>query len=400
MANDDGFLHVDFGSGGAADGLCVAGWSAPEPGERWTVGPASRIALPAPALPGQYALVLRLRPFVAGTGLPAQRLRLSANGQRVAEFTIAKRGVRGCVLPWHLLEGRPSLLLDLELPDAARPSDFGACDDARQLGVAMTGLLLYRDVHAAALPEAALLADERVEVDADAVARVEGMAHSGLLMHFESLGQNCEFGLVQRACGAEPLSLLRFSSTPLPELLAALDARFEGMGAPEHTRVELSPSGREYMVHDSRFGFTYHAWVEAGAAAPEEIAAREARRVPFLVRKLVEDLSQGEKIFVFRGMGALREEEAFPLALAIRRYGPAALLLVTLSDPEHPGGTVALRAPGLMVGSIDRFAPGDRADDFLLDQWVGMCREALRLRLAALSVVAPQDTSQARTRPA
>jgi hypothetical protein len=117
--------------------------------------------------------------------------------------------------------------------------------------------------------------------------------------------------------------------------------------------------------------------------APADVARREARRVPFLVRKLVEDLEAGDKTFVFKGMGAMPQEEVFPLAMAIRRYGPNTLLFVTLSDEEHQGGTVQALEPGFLVGYVDRFAPGDNAHDLLLGQWVKVCRDAYRLRLAA-----------------
>ncbi len=220
-------------------------------------------------------------------------------------------------------------------------------------------------------------------VDIALVMQAEKLPLHDLMLQFESLGQNCEFGLVQRQCQAEPLGLLRFSSTPLPQLLDALEARFDGMGGAGTIHVDLSPNGREYMVRDSRFGFLYHAWVSAGEMPPEDIARRESRRVPFLVRKLVEDLEAGEKTFVFKGMKAVPEEEVFPLAMAIRRYGPNSLLFVTLSDEEHKGGTAEARAPGFLVAYIDRFAPGDNANDLLLGQWVKLCREAYRLRLAA-----------------
>jgi hypothetical protein len=36
----------------------------------------------------------------------------------------------------------------------------------------------------------------------------------GFFPGFENLGGNCEFGLVQRHFGAEPLSLLRWTATP------------------------------------------------------------------------------------------------------------------------------------------------------------------------------------------
>jgi hypothetical protein len=78
-----------------------------------------------------------------------------------------------------------------------------------------------------------------------------------LMMCFESIGENCEFGLVQRRCGAEPLGLFRFASAPLPKLLAGLEARFEGLSDPDNLEVQLSPNQREYMVHDRKFQLLY-----------------------------------------------------------------------------------------------------------------------------------------------
>lgn len=347
------------------------------------MGGESRIVLPAPQRPATYVLVFNFRPLVANGHLTAQRVLVEVNDEPVAEFRIDRRTVRTCVLPWPLARRAPDLCITLRLPDAARPADIGLNNDHRLLGVHVASLQLYPDVYEAWQDDTALCGDEPVAIDMATVMAVEQMPLHDLMLKFESLGQNCEFGLVQRRCQAEPLGLLRFSSTPLPRLLSALEARFEGMGAPEATSVSLGSNGREYMVNDARFGFVYHAWVNAGEMTPEDLQKREARRVPFLVRKLLEDLEGGEKIFVFKGMGAMEEEEVFPLAMAIRRYGPNTLLLVTLADAEHRPGTVEARAPGFLVGYIDRFAPGDNAHDLSLGMWVKVCREAYRLRLAA-----------------
>ncbi len=387
MSGADTDLIVNFGTRGTSavgiDGMLVAGWSTPEADETWTVGRESVLMLPAPTRPASYVLVLNLRPLVAEGKLAAQRLRVSANGSEVSSFRIDRRTLRTCVIPWSVIAGAPALRLTLLLPDAARPAELGLNQDHRQLGIALSRLRLYPDLYEAWQDDTALSGDEPVSIDMASVTAAEQVPLADLMLKFESLGQNCEFGLVQRQCQAEPLSLLRFSSTPLPRLLDALDARFAGMGAPEATNVVLSSNGREYMVNDSRFGFVYHAWVNAGEMSPEELQRREARRIPFLVRKLLEDLEAGEKIFVFKGMGAVAEEEVFPLAMAIRRYGPNTLLVITLSDAAHRGGTVEARSPGFMIGYIDRFAPGDDAQDFLLGQWVRICRDAWRLRLAA-----------------
>ena len=214
---------------------------------------------------------------------------------------------------------------------------------------------------------------------ASPAAAAAALSAGELMKSFESIGENCELGLVQRQCGTEPLGLLRFASAPLPKLLHALRERFAGLGHPANVEVQLSDNGREYMILDKAFGFLYHAWVLAGEKTPEEIHAREVRRVPFLVRKLTEDLASGDKIFVFHGMTPLRREEALDLMAELHRYGPSVLLWVELADEDHAPGTVEQIVPGLIKGYIDRFAPGENAHDLSLECWIDVCRGAKAL---------------------
>ena len=369
----DGELALSFQAGGDAARYCVTGWSDPEAAETWCVGARSVLVVPAPPMSASYLLALRLRPHVVEGRLATQRLRVLANGSEVGSFTLARRTERACIIPASVIAGRETLEIVFDMPDAARPADLGAARDMRMLSIAVISLRLYPD--RLAWPGD----DMPVAVDIGAVMRTEQIKLSQLMLQFESLGQNCEFGLVQRQCEAEPLGLLRFASTPLPNLLAALEARFEGMGAPQFVQVEMSSNGREFMVKDTCYGLTYHAWVNAGEMEAAALHGREVRRVPMLVRKLLEDLELGEKIFVFKGMGLLAEEVVFPLAVALRRYGPNRLMFVTLAHGPHMAGTVEARPEGYLVGYLDRFAPSENAHDFLLDQWVAICRAAHRM---------------------
>jgi hypothetical protein len=380
VADLDGALTIDFGDGGNGSAFTAVGWSTPEATETWSVGDRSWLILPARALAAAYVMRLTLRPNVVPGRLAAQRLLVAVNGQTVAQFSIARRCVRACRIPWSVLEGLGHIEVAFDTPDAARPADLGGTD-GRQLGVALAELQLYPDPHGVGGPEP--MEGVPVPVDVSAIMAADRISLAELMGKFESLGQNCEFGLVQRRCQAEPLGLLRFSSTPLPKLLAALEAHFEGMGDPGSIRVELSSNGREYMISDTRFGFLYHAFVDSGAMEADALHRREVKRVPFLVNKLLDDLVSGDKIFVFKGMGAVEEEEVFPLAMALRRYGPNTLLFINLADRDHPAGRVEVRGPGFYVGYLDRFAPSEDASDFELSQWVRVCRAAYRFRLSS-----------------
>jgi hypothetical protein len=376
MTAQDLGVVVDFRQQGNSGLFCTAGWAGFEPDERWTIGSESRIAIPSPTAPGSYFLVLKLRPFVAPARLNGQHLSVSVNASVVGEFWVTERTSRVCYLPWRLIDGQRELEITFHTPNAASPAALAVGDDDRVLAVAFSSLALYRDRYAKPDPGPAGVLETNRSSSGDPAC----MPASDLLSRFESLGQSCEFGLVQRRCQIEPLGFLRFASTPLSHLLEAFDGDFEGLGTPETIKILPSDSGTEYMV-STRYGLFYHAWVKIGEMNPEEIHRRETRRIPILVRKLLQDLQDAEKIFVFRGMGALAEEEVMPLFAAVRRFGPNTLLFVTLADAAHPSGTVELRLPGLLVGYIERFAPSEDAYNLLLDEWIKICRNAYAMRL-------------------
>jgi hypothetical protein len=233
-------LDIIFGTDGNAHPFTREGWSTPEPGYLWATGPRSRLVLPGPSDPGAWDLEAEVEPFTHADRLTTQRLALSVNGVAAGAVELRDHAVLKLELP----ATADALDLVFDLPDAARPMDYAGGTDDRALGVSFKRLLLTQAVaDTPPIPRPAVHSAEAADDPAK------------LMLGFESLGENCEFGLVQRRCGAEPLSLLRFASAPLPQLLAALHARFQGLGDAASIGVELSPNGREYMIRDATFGY-------------------------------------------------------------------------------------------------------------------------------------------------
>src|SRR5205823_14570023 len=333
------------------------GWNAAEPRHSWTQGVESTLEFPRPNVPGTYLMLIELGPFVWQQKLPAQRLSVLVNGRQIGDFTLREIGTVECRIPWALIEGREWVSIAFRHPDAAVPHAISGVLDHRELAFAFELVTFYREADAGTATAVVPATGARASGDSS----VDALPLHELMMQFESLGENCEFGLVQRRCGAEPLGLLRFASAPLPVLLAGLRARFEGVGEPDQIEIRVSGNRQEYLVIDRRYGFLYHPWVLVGEADPEDIRRREEKRLPFLKRKLVEDLTEGRKIFVYRGMRRLPQPLVLRLVAAMREYGPTTLLWVELQDDEHPAGTVELLTTGLLKGYIDRFAPGENA---------------------------------------
>jgi hypothetical protein len=195
-----------------------------------------------------------------------------------------------------------------------------------------------------------------------------------LVLQFESIGDNCEFGLLQRQAGAEPLGLLRFAGVPLRNLLRGLDARFANIADPKHIRI--NPEHGEYMVKLTKYDFTYHAHVLVDDMTAEALHRQQCRTVGFLAEKLVHDLEHPSKILVFRQNEALLGSDLVDLRIALSAYGPNILLWVQEAAPGHPPGSVEVADERMMVGYVRRLAERDSVPDMDFSSWMRVLRRA------------------------
>jgi capsular polysaccharide biosynthesis protein len=202
-----------------------------------------------------------------------------------------------------------------------------------------------------------------------------------LMLAFESLGDNCEFGLVQRHAGVEPLGLLRFAGTSLGNLIAALKTKFDGLGNPDTVTVYPAgePGRREFLVHETSLDTRYHTFILEGEIDPEELRQREAKRLTFLRGKILEDLAVGEKIWVWREFSMTDPARLRPLMAALRALGPNTLLWVVGADGEHLSGTVERLDHDFLKGYVERLAPYDNATDISPKSWFEVCENAYGL---------------------
>lgn len=191
-----------------------------------------------------------------------------------------------------------------------------------------------------------------------------------LMLRFCTISGNCEFGAAQRAFGAEPLDLFRWGNTGIGALMRILRARFEGIGDPEQITVWANPRG-EYHVRHQGFGFNWHAFTKVTAATPEEVRQRECRRLPFLARKLIEELEGRQRIFVVKCASLPLPGIMRSLHAAAALYGSPDFLLVTEGTPP----TVSRdNETGFLLGTIPKFADPARVPGTTdAESWRKLC---------------------------
>ena len=196
-----------------------------------------------------------------------------------------------------------------------------------------------------------------------------------LLRNFESLGRNCEFGLVQRRFKVEPLDLLRWSSVGHRQLIAALNAKFEGFGTPDQSEILINRG--EYWIRDSRYDILSHTAIRDVKADMDYVAKKQYPILQFLKNRFLSNLTSAEKILVYQHVH-LTDSLMAQLYAAVQSYGPNLLLCVRVQDDKHPAGTVDMIDDHLMLAYIDREGtPGPDGWDISVDLWTEFCRQAL-----------------------
>ena len=225
--------------------------------------------------------------------------------------------------------------------------------------------------------------------EAGGAARVSPLDHAEcdelrrLLLQFESIGENCEFGTVQRRFAAEPTGLLRWSNVLLDKLIPALDQRFAGLGEEENTELTLRSSG-DFVVEDRRWGLAMHFRASGKKADRDALLARTCRRLSQLKEKFIADLQAAEKVFVYRSEG-LDGDRLETLHRSLRAFGPVRLLNIQPAAPTAPtvfqgrAGDLIKVDDGRYVGFLEKLGGSNdgSAWDIAFDDWIAVCRKAV-----------------------
>jgi tetratricopeptide (TPR) repeat protein len=205
-----------------------------------------------------------------------------------------------------------------------------------------------------------------------------------LMLSFESLGERCDFGAVQRKYGVEPLGLLRFGYSKYDALIAALEDRFAAVGSVEDTGFELYND--ENILFMKKYGLVFHTFVDQNELSTEDkrnlFRQQQRRRLGFLRDKLISDLEDPQKIYIYSSEERVSDADVARLFSALRGYGPNSLLYVRPATKTNPGGTVEVIEDGLYVGyfgGLVDFVAGGQPD---FEVWRELCERTYRLARA------------------
>jgi hypothetical protein len=368
-------------------------WRFDEAGNAWAAARECQVEVPAPDRPGHYVARFDIVPLRIRTLLSSQRMTILLNGAVIGQFQTGSDTLLNVPLPPELIEWGGTLRFGLLLPDGAPIHDFDREQPRQFLSLILDAIVIapVPVAHAGlprlrvddVAPAAAIAVSDRFLEDSldDLPAAVHdalGIEMSDIMRVFESLGDNCAFGLAQRKANAEVLGILRFANSPLKSLMRALEDEFKALAEPDRLEMRWVPSDPgEFMLSLNDYGLRWHTNVFDASVDQATLFTQQSTRLSYLRRKFYEGLKAGRKIFTISRAEPRKhpipmpdadapthwEEKPEPLRWAevsalfslLNRYGTNTLLYLVPAEPGQRSGTVELLAPGVMRGYVDDF---------------------------------------------
>ena len=162
----------------------------------------------------------------------------------------------------------------------------------------------------------------------------------------------------------------------MDQLVAALRARFDGLGSPGTLRLEDKQS--EYLMHDDVYRMLMHTFIPVDPAQEDRILKQLGRRMTFLKRILFDAIAGGVRIFVFKDVLGSDRPRIMTLYEELRRIGPATLLVVQAARPGCRAADVERLHDGLFLGFVSAFGNGPLNEDgtwnIPVQEWINLFR--------------------------
>lgn len=354
-------MFVKFGTDTEGHRCLANGWTHGDNSYEWAIGRSSSIILPGIPFTN-YGMSLTISAFTHNGPDDTQSLCIILNENDVGRIEFTRNIIATIEIPRRCVNQHGINHLEIRSSLTVVPASRSNSTDQRELAFGLRYLWFK--------PVLATMND----IDPP----IPGLSDKEMLSRFESLGDDCEFGFVQKDHGVDTPSLLRFGGMRLHRLREALDNGFAGI-EDRSNLTAFGLDGGEHMIMQNYYRYAYHTFVSSLDVSRAEILDRESKRLAFCKRKLVDDLQDGEKIFVVKTSGVSQPSlgDVVQAAEAMRRYGNGVLLWVIPEDANNPVGNLRWHSENMLEARIDKLAPVGSVQHYS-PYWMSVCRRAYR----------------------
>ena len=346
-----------------------AGFTPVRPDHVWAAGPTADLTVEWQDNGSPTLILLDMLPHLDAEALTRQRVGISVNGK--PSIYVDLRAQTVLALTTAAQPNRPAMELHFDNRDA--PAQ--ARSDSPPLAWSLSSIRL---IPAPALRLAKSLPPLNSPSE-QTVKELAGLSIPTLTTKFESLGNCCEFALLQRVwLGRELPSLLRTAGIPQRELVEGLANDFALLGRPDTISFRhRHPAETTLRLISETYQISFPT-PYASPEAPPEAKIRAGRSLAWLAEKFVRDQQAADKIYILRLPPETAIEQAAVAVLAMLRRRSEAPLLWLIADGTTQTGSVDQLPSGPLRGQLGRQAMGQSANQDVL---IGVLANAWALTL-------------------
>lgn len=331
-----------FGWNETTEPLLHDGWGAPEEDYAWALGQTSVLELPVDGTGRPQLVVLDIAPYLEPPALRAQRIMLGIDDKLAGVIGLDSRRV--FALPITPAPSAKTIRIRFDNIDAAHTRAATHYHDGRPFAFMLASAQLLPAPPPA--PRASRAPFHGAWADGSlfaAIAARTGLAPHLLVARFESLGNACDIGDLQRDFGVDQPSLLRYGGGWQFPLAHALQDEFAGLDRADRISfIDRKPTDATWFITEDNYGLGLLSTYPKAAPVPHDAAPRTARIIGWLAEKLVEDLRLAEKIFVFRAPLPMAPDCMVALRALLALYGDCTLLWLDEEGADPPGSVTRI----------------------------------------------------------
>ena len=360
-----------FGAVNAPASYMFGSWLRPEETCTWALTPGCGLSIPMRSCDESLAVLIDIAPATRLPDRPSRRMVVSVRGREVLDLEVRNRGV--FLIPVGTVHSGESLELTFGFDEA-----LDMPGETIPLAIVFYKAWIIEYGHMTAMPmiNVPSLVQETSEDTKAVVEALLGKALADFLMKFESLGHSCDFGIFQRECGADPLGLLRFAGITTPKLVEGLIDRFALLALPGTVEANVVADwNNEYCMFDKSYGIASRSFLTPAQAAPDQLIAREMKRLPFLKEIFLETVDQAGKTFVLRRPDQMHPAEAEAVIEVLRLKSDCKLLWAVHEQGGVPGSLDVI-SPYFFRGHLDTTHGLGSAS---ISAWLSICATAHRV---------------------
>ena len=197
-----------------------------------------------------------------------------------------------------------------------------------------------------------------------------------VVLQYESLGDNSEFGFVQRHFKAEPVGLLRWTYCVADSVINLLEQQFSGFGNSKNLTL-FRTSWKEYMVREKLYGITFPTFSTDDITDESAFLRDQNTRLSRMAEQLHSDLTHSSKRFLFNISHSTSDAQIQRLHSLVQQYSERnRLVCVSVARDATECGTVVNLGNGLIYGKLSRRSLIGTRWDIPFDEWRSILESA------------------------